>query len=298
MRTGIMNYAGTVKKVRELSRHVEALGALGAAFAHLSGDVKANTVIESKLDAVRKALQLDDLDGISRDEMRLLHATVRASLCKALNLVEAQEAPVRWAFDDPDILQAQGKASRVITWLLSKFSERTESFSTRLNREARFLDVGSGVGWISISMAEKWPQLRVDGIDIHEPALTLAEENRASSVAAKRIAFSRRNVVELEEIENYACVFIPFIFMSEAIVPSALSVLYRAIEPRGWLFVAGYRLPDTALGRALTDLRTALSGGRVWDDEEIIGLLTEHGFEVIEDIGAGMPLTLFAARKA
>ncbi len=134
-----MNYSDTSKVVRELSRHVETLGALGAAFAQLAGEAKVNGAIEPKLDAVREALQLDALDGISSDEMRFLHATVRASLRKALNLVESPGTPARWTVDDPVILQTQGKGSRMVTRLVASFSERTESFSARLDQPARFL---------------------------------------------------------------------------------------------------------------------------------------------------------------
>lgn len=292
-----MNYSDTSKVVRELSRHVETLGALGAAFAQLAGEAKVNGAIEPKLDAVREALHLDALDGISSDEMRFLHARARASLRNALNLVESPGTPARWTVDDPVILQTQGKASRMVTRLVASFSERTESFSERLGQPARFLDVGSGVGWISITMAERWPQLTVDGIDIHEPALRLAEKNRVTSIAAERIRFCRRDVVDLEEVDSYASAFLPLIFMPEDVVSSALPALRRAIEPGGWLFVAGYRAPDTPLGKALTDLRTTLSGGRLWTDDETVHILAEHGFEIVEDVGAGTPITLFAGRK-
>ncbi len=292
-----MTFSDALKKIHELSRHVETLGALGATFADLAGEAKANSAIEPKLHAVLEAAQFDSLDGLSRDEMLFLHATVRASLRKALDLVQAPEKPARWTFEDPIILQTQGKASRMVTRMISRFSERNDPFSARMSQPARFLDVGSGVGWIAITMADHWPHLTVDGLDIHEPALALAEENRATSNSAGRIHFHNRDIVDLDEADAYACALIPLIFMPEDVMNSALPALHRAIEPGGLLFVAAYRTPGTQLGKALSNLRTTRSGGRVWTDDEVVGLLTEHGFEFIEDIGAGTPINLFAARR-
>jgi release factor glutamine methyltransferase len=54
------------------------------------------------------------------------------------------------------------------------------------NRESRIVDVGTGSGVIALSVAKKFPDARVIGVDVSEDALELAREN------AKRIGLEDR----------------------------------------------------------------------------------------------------------
>jgi SAM-dependent methyltransferase len=293
-----MPFQDAMKSIQELTRNAETLAALGAILSAKAGAGAANDAVSTKLSAVQAAIDPALFDGLSGEEARFLHATVLANLRRVVSLVEAPDQPARWATDDPVILQAQGKSSRIVTRLITEFAGRESSLSERLNQISRFLDVGSGAGWISISMAEQWPALSVDGLDIHPPALSLAEHNLEAAGLADRITFHNRSVDALTEVAAYTAAFIPFIFIPEPVIDAALPALNRAIEAGGWLFVAGYRVPDAPLMRALIDLQTTLSGGRIWSEGEIGARLSRNGFEVIEDIGTDSPINLFAARKA
>jgi 2-polyprenyl-3-methyl-5-hydroxy-6-metoxy-1,4-benzoquinol methylase len=292
-----MPYPEALKAIQGLIRNAETLAALGALCSAKAGAKTANEAISSKLIAVQEAVEPSLMNDIGEEDAQFLHLTVRANLRRALELVEAEENAANWGFDDPTILQAQGKSSRVITRLISGFAERTPTLSDRLDQNARFLDVGSGTGWISITMAERWPSLAVDGFDIHVPALELAEENRIAADMYERVHFFNRNVADLSDQGKYAAAFIPIMFIPQPILELALPALYRAIELGGWLFVAGFRAPDEPLMRALNDLQTTLFGGRVWEEGEATALISHHGFQVVEDIGSGTPINLFAARK-
>jgi 2-polyprenyl-3-methyl-5-hydroxy-6-metoxy-1,4-benzoquinol methylase len=292
-----MSYSKALKTVEELTRKVETLAALGALFGAIGGDSKAAEVVAVKLQSVQEAIDPNLLDEITEVEARFLQATVRANLRRALDLIENPDQPATWGFDDPIILQAQGKASRIVAQRINEFADRDQALFERLKKPGYFLDVGSGVGWISITMAESWPALKIDGIDIHEPALKLAEQNRTKSSVANRIQFHNRNVADIENRDQYAAVFIPIIFIPESVIESSLPVLHRAIEPDGWLFVATFRIPQTPLARALNDLQTTLWGGKVWTEDGAANLLSRHGFELVEDIGVDTRLNLFAARK-
>ena len=181
--------------------------------------------------------------------------------------------------------------------LISSFAERSQGLSDRLSRKARFLDVGSGTGWISITMAERWPLLVVDGFDIHVPALQLAEENRLASAVPERVHFHHRDVIDLSDQEEYAAAFIPMMFLPEPVIELALPALFHALEPSGWLFAATFSASDDPLTRALVDLQTTLFGGQMWEEDEATALISRHGFHVVEDIGSGTPINLFAAQK-
>jgi ubiquinone/menaquinone biosynthesis C-methylase UbiE len=292
-----MSYSDALKTTQGLIRNAETLAVLGTLCGAKAGEKSVNEAISSKLTAVQQAIDPHLLNDIGEEDARFLHLTVRANLRRALDLVEAQDNAARWEFDDPTILQAQGKSSRIITRLISSFAERTQVLSDRLDRSARFLDVGSGTGWISITMAERWPSLFVDGFDIHVPALQLAEENRTASAVSERVHFLNRDITDLSEESKYSAAFIPIMFIPQPIIELALPVLFRAIEPGGWLFVAGFRPPEEPLMRALNDLQTTLFGGRVWEEDEATALISHHGFQVVEDIGCDTPINLFAAQK-
>jgi len=292
-----MSYSDALKTIQGLIRNAETLAALGSLCGVKACEQSVDEAISNKLTAVQEAIDPHLLNDIGVEDARFLHLTVRANLRRALELVEASENAARWEFDDPSILQAQGKSSRVIMRLIASFAERTQGLSDRLDRKARFLDVGSGTGWISITMAERWPLLVVDGFDIHPPALQLAEENRMASAVSERVHFHNRDVTDLSDQKKYAVEFIPIMFLPQPIIELALPALFQALESSGWLFVASFRVSDEPLMRALVDLQTTLFGGQMWEEDEATSMLSRHGFHVVEDIGSGTPINLFAARK-
>jgi len=292
-----MAYAEAWKAVQNHTQSVEALAALGAIFGARAGESTAHDAIAGKLDAVHQAIAPGLLNDISADEFRFLHATVRANLRRALDLVESPHKPVGWSFSDPVILQAQGRASRLCTRLINGYAERNPSLHKCLEGPGRFLDVGSGAGWISMSLAERWAKLDVDGIDIFDPALALANTNLASSAVKDRVTFSKRNVLDVQGRDTYAAAFLPIIFIPEQVLRDVLATLFKAVRSQGWLFVTAYRTPAEPLARALHDLQTTLWGGRVWPEDEAIKMLVDSGFEFVDDIGRGTGIHLHAARK-
>ena len=292
-----MSYSDSMKVIQSLSQNVETLASLGAICGVQKGEELSNDLIAARLKAVQHAAEPSFLQDLTAEELQFLHSTIRANLRRALELTEDPGRYSGWGFEDPLILQAQGKASRVVADLISEFAERTNSLREKLNSNACFLDIGSGVGWISITMAERWPSLLVRGIDIHKPALELAEENCSGSSASQRIEFFQRNVIEIDESDRYSAIFIPIVFIPKLVVQEALPLLFRSLVPGGWVFVASFKVPVEPLAKALNDLRTTLWGGKVWTEQDAISLMSHCGFEAIEDFGADTSLHLFAAQK-
>ena len=292
-----MAYAEAWKAVQDHTQGAETLAALGAIFGARAGESTTNDAIAGKLDAVHQAIAPGMLSDISTDEFRFLHAIVRANLRRALDLAESPHKPAGWSFNDPVIMQAQGRASRLCTRLINSYAERNPTLRECLDNPGRFLDVGSGAGWISMSLAERWAKLNVDGIDIFDPALALANTNLASSTVKDRVTFSKRNVLELQDRGTYAAAFLPIVFIPEQALRDVLATLSDAVRSQGWLFVTAFRIPADPLAQALNDLQTTLWGGRVWAEDEAIKMLVDSGFEFIEDIGRGTGIHLHAARK-
>jgi cyclopropane fatty-acyl-phospholipid synthase-like methyltransferase len=60
-----------------------------------------------------------------------------------------------------------------------------------LLRDCRFLDIGTGVGWLAIEAAKTWPGMRVVGLDIWEPSLQLAATNISAEGLTDRVTLRR-----------------------------------------------------------------------------------------------------------
>jgi len=209
----------------------------------------------------------------------------------------ASTAPFTRPYDDPGILETQGRSSRLVARLLTDYSKRQPEFATLLSDGAKFLDVGSGVGWISLTIAHEWPMLRAVGIDILEPALELAAKNLANTKLSDRVMFRKENVLDLEETEAFDVIFVPVIFLPEAIIDATFFNLRRALKPGGWLFAAAYRVPEDTKLAVLNDLRTTLSGGRAWTDIELEAIANDANLTSIGDIATGSPLHVWASRR-
>ena len=58
------------------------------------------------------------------------------------------------------------------------------------------LDVGTGSGVIALSLAAVWPEARVEAVDVSDDALALSRENAARLGLAKRVAFSKGDLLD------------------------------------------------------------------------------------------------------
>lgn len=75
--------------------------------------------------------------------------------------------------------------------------ELVELIGSRIeNPESRIVDVGTGSGVIALSLAMKFPEAEILGVDISDDALALAQENAARLKLADRVRFLRSNLFE------------------------------------------------------------------------------------------------------
>ena len=284
-----------------IQRHIraaDALAAMGASLGTAAGRLQPNDVLAEKLEMVVDQFEPGLLNDLEPEELDALYGFVRAALRQMLHLLELpDDGSSGWSYDDPGILESQGRASRLVTRLLTSYADQEDEFGTRLSEGARFLDVGSGVGWISLSMAQQWPLLEVVGIDILDAALDLAALNLEQTGLRERVSFRKQNVADLSDESAFDFAFVPVIFIPEDLIEEAFKNLRRSLRPGGWLFSAAYRVPEDSKLAALNDLRTTLSGGRAWSAEELDQMAEQAGLRSVGDIAPDSPLHLWASRR-
>ena len=80
----------------------------------------------------------------------------------------------------------------------------------------RIVDVGTGSGVIALSLAAKFPQAKVQAIDISEDALSLARENAARLGLSNRVQFQKNDLLENStERFNLIVANLPYISMQD-----------------------------------------------------------------------------------
>jgi SAM-dependent methyltransferase len=107
---------------------------------------------------------------------------------------------VAWADFGADAREGQAAQSRPIFLKLlgQEWLPQVPDVHARLNAEpaARVADIGCGAGWSSIGIARAYPHARVDGFDLDEPSIALAQANAAEHGVAERVRFLVRDVAD------------------------------------------------------------------------------------------------------
>jgi methylase of polypeptide subunit release factors len=67
----------------------------------------------------------------------------------------------------------------------------------RAEPPARVLDVACGTGWSSITMAQAYPNIEVDGVDLDHDAIRAARRNSEQAGASDRVRFSVADAADL-----------------------------------------------------------------------------------------------------
>jgi SAM-dependent methyltransferase len=224
---------------------------------------------------------------------------VRAFMRQSTELVENPGRVGDWDHVDEAILQGVGRLSMAI---VDAFQRATETLGgLDLSQPgARFLDVGTGTGWLAIATARRFPSLQVTVIDIFEPALQLARRNVAAEGMSERVALTTLNAVDLDGSETYDAIWLPLPFMPKDIVPQAMAAAVRALRPGGWLLPGTFAGPGDRLSQLLIDLRTVRSGDHPWQPEDLVALLGAHGLADAQEIPRtwAAPVRLYAGRRA
>jgi 2-polyprenyl-3-methyl-5-hydroxy-6-metoxy-1,4-benzoquinol methylase len=188
-----------------------------------------------------------------------------------------------WIHTDPELLQAQGRSGRASTHAMAQIFSHLPGLQERLTSPgATFLDVGMGVGVISIEMCRLYPHLRVVGL---EPGAVPAQEARRNAAAAgleDRIEVREQRLEDLEDREAYDFAYLAQVFMPIDVVKPGLRSLRMALRPGGYISMAAIDAPGDDPPASTARLLNVLWGGTPVDLEELVRLTRDAGFEMVQ----------------
>lgn len=93
---------------------------------------------------------------------------------------------------DTNVLIPRPETEELVRWILDDVKQQKE-------QKIKILDIGTGSGCISISLAKNLPEAEVYALDVSEGALEVAKKNAAHNNV--EITFIKANILELEKLD-------------------------------------------------------------------------------------------------
>jgi predicted O-methyltransferase YrrM len=136
--------------------------------------------------------------------------------------------------------RADANRARFINLLGTEWLPAITDVDMRLRTEppARVADVACGTGWSSIAMAQAYPYITVDGVDLDHDAIHAARRNADRAGVADRVTFSVADAADLRGAEGYDLVTILEALHDMSRPVDALSAARQVLTEDGSLLVA------------------------------------------------------------
>lgn len=290
----------TMQQAVRLGAATDALAALAAHVRLETEQLPADPAVRELLRAIAAQLLDGTPDVPGGASAGAVVGLVRTALRQAAELVENPGRSGSWDQVDVPLLQGIGRMSMGIADALTVAERALPGLGERLRTPgARFLDVGTGAGWLAIAVARSHPELTVVGIDVFSPALDLARRNVADAGLAARVELRIQDAADLDEPGAYDAVWLPMPFLPRDAVPAVVRAAAGALRPGGWLLPGTFTGPGDPLSQLLTDLRTVRCGGHPWRPAELVDVLAEAGLAEAQEVERtwAPPVRLYAGRR-
>ncbi len=192
------------------------------------------------------------VDVLSPTYLAPLAQAVAATTRVLPDLVEAYRtgAGLPYGAYGPDAVDAQGALNRpaFAHELVSAWIPAMPSVAERLaHGDTRVADIGCGVGWSTIALAEGYPDLRIDGFDSDPASIERARHNAAEHKVADRVTFELADMGEASRPGTYDVEFM-FECLHDLSHPDQVLRIAKAnLKPDGELVVMDERTDETAI---------------------------------------------------
>jgi SAM-dependent methyltransferase len=230
----------------------------------------------------------------------IVPANLRSGLMQGLAFLDAADGDrprVGWQHEDARILRGQGEGSVMLVRMMKQgIVPNLEGLAERFaSSDARFLDVGVGVGALSVEMCRAFPKLTAVGLDVHEPALAIARENVASAQMNDRVELRKIMVEDLGDEAVFDFAWLPSFFMRNT--RAAAARICTALRPGGWVLCALVGAGGNAKQNAAWALAGELWGGEQLTPAEAAETLRVAGFSTVRELRTPAPGIAFVAAR-
>ena len=193
-----MSYPELLAKTRELVAAAQTMGVLGAELRLRQMGHDGHPLVRSALQAVLRNLEPSLLDGLEPGHAAAIIGQLIYGLQDALNLIREPERAPGWSYTDPDVLQERGRGSRAVARNFANLARQRLALAALL-RDCRFLDIGTGVGWLAIEVAKTWPGMRIVGLDICDDRYGWPQPMSPLRAYKIRFILRQENVTEIND---------------------------------------------------------------------------------------------------
>ena len=221
---------------------------------------------------------------VRRGEAWLQNPDVVANgpLARMIRAVQhARGGAAGWAGADPEMVLAQGRASRQAGVFLAErlIPEMPRVQVPFVTGQGRFLDVGVGVAAISIELCRRYDGLHATGLDVLPEVLELARAEVSAAGLEERVALRELSVADLEDVEEYHLAWVPQPFIPPEPFRAGVPAVHRALRQDGWIVVPlMVNKADSPVVQAIWEHSAHLMGGGPLDVAGAHDLLAEAGF--------------------
>jgi predicted O-methyltransferase YrrM len=224
-------------------------------------------------------------------------ASLKSNYLECRDFVDSARKPtveLGWSFTEPEILQSQGWVSAaLIDPVFREVVPRLGDLASRLQSpSARFLDVGAGIGAISIAACRVLSNLHAIGLEPQDAPLAEARRTIAAAGLADRIQLRKQRVEDITDKEAFDLAFFPQAFVSDDVVKRGLQNIWRALRPGGWLWVATLCLPGMGLQATISRLCDTLMGGGARIPSHVQAMMSDAGFTSLSTFDSSAAATV------
>ena len=167
---------------------------------------------------------------------------------------------VSWAQFGPVMRAAQAAGNRpwYIGPLVQDWLPSIDGLTDRLDAGGRVLEIGSGEGWASISVAERWPHAHVDAVDVDVPSIDAARLHATEHGVHDRVTF-HTDPATLPAEQSYDLVMALECLHDMPDPVSVLAAMRGRVAADGTVFVMDERAAHTFTGEG-DDIERLLYG--------------------------------------
>ena len=143
----------------------------------------------------------------------------------------------------------QGEANRPLFLQLlgQEYLASIPSVDEALRAGGRVADIGCGLGWSSIGVAQAYPRATVDGYDIDGPSVEMATANAAEAGVADRVRFEATDAGEVS-VDRYDLVMALECVHDMPDPVSVLSAMRAMVKPDGTVLIMDERVGERFTG--------------------------------------------------